>query len=121
MSNIEKLLKYQQEDEKLIRIEQEVASSEERKRYMQAKNFMTKAPEKLDQIDARAAEIERTSAKLAKAYEELAEALKDFDSLDEMVSSEGADVAFYKKSALALQDKIKSLKGEIASLSAAVK
>ena len=30
---------------------------------------MTKAPEKLDQIDARAAEIERTSAKLAKAYE----------------------------------------------------
>ena len=121
MSNIEKLLKYQQEDEKLIRIEQEVASSEERKRYMQAKNFMTKAPEKLDQIDARAAEIERTSEKLAKAYEELAEALKDFDSLDEMVSSEGADVAFYKKSELDLEDKIKSLKGEIASLSAAVK
>ena len=38
MSNIEKLLKYQQEDEKLIRLEQEAASSEERKNYVQAKN-----------------------------------------------------------------------------------
>lgn len=121
MSNIEKLLTYQQKDEELIRIEQEIASSEERKRYAQAKNFMAKAPEKLDQIDARAAEIERLSGNLNGAYEELAEALKDFDSLDEMVSQEGADVAFYKKSALALQDKIKSLKGEIASLTAAVK
>ena len=61
MSQIEQLLRYQQEDEKLIRLEQEAASSEERKNYVQAKNFMTKAPEKLDQIDAKAAELERTT------------------------------------------------------------
>ncbi len=121
MSQIEQLLKYQQEDEKLIRLEQEAASSEERKAYVQAKNFMTKAPEKLDQIDAKAAELERMAARLSAAYQELEEALKDFDSLDEMVKEEGANVAFYKKSALSLQDKIKSLKGEISSLTAAVK
>ncbi len=121
MSNIEKLLRYQQEDEKLIKIEQEAAASEERKNYVQSKNFMAKAPEKLDQLDARAAEAERTAARLSQKYDELAEALKDFDSLDEMVSNEGAEVSFYKKSALALQEKIKALKGEIASLNAAVK
>ncbi len=121
MSQIEQLLKYQQEDEKLIRLEQEAASSEERKAYVQAKNFMSKAPEKLDQIDAKAAELERMAARLSAAYQELEEALKDFDSLDEMVKEEGANVAFYKKSALSLQDKIKSLKGEISSLTAAVK
>ena len=44
MSQIEQLLKYQQEDEKLIKLEQEAASSEERKNYVQAKNFMVKAP-----------------------------------------------------------------------------
>ena len=121
MSQIEQLLSYQQEDEKLIRLEQEAASSEERKNYVQAKNFMTKAPEKLDQIDAKAAELERTTEWLNSAYEELEEALKDFDSLDEMVKEEGADVAFYKKSALSLQDKIKSLKNEIAALTARVK
>ena len=121
MSQIEQLLKYQQEDEKLIRLEQEAASSEERKAYVQSKNFMSKAPEKLDQIDAKAAELERMAARLSAAYQELEEALKDFDSLDEMVKEEGANVAFYKKSALSLQDKIKSLKGEISSLTAAVK
>lgn len=120
MSQIEQLLKYQQEDEKLIRIEQEAAASEERKKYVQAKNFMTKAPEKLDQMEARCVSLKERADKLSAAYEELAEALKDFDSLDEMMK-EGADVAFYKKSALAIQDKIKSLKADINSLTAAVK
>ena len=120
MSQIEQLLKYQQEDEKLIRLEQETASSEERKKYIQAKNFMTKAPERLDRLDANAAELERTANRLGAAYEELAEALKDFDGLDEMVQVEGANVSFYKKSALALQDKIKSIKGEINALTAKV-
>lgn len=120
MSQIEQLLRYQQEDEKLIKLEQETASSEERKKYVQAKNFMTKAPEKLDQIDAKAVELERMATRLNSAYEELAEALKDFDALDEMVE-EGADVAFYKKSALSLQDKIKSLKSEINTLTSNVK
>ena len=120
MSQIEQLLKYQQEDEKLIKIEQEAASSEERKKYVQAKNFMTKAPEKLDQIDAKAAELERMATRLNSAYEELSEALKDFDALEEMVE-EGANVAFYKKSALSLQEKIKNLKNEINSLTANVK
>ena len=120
MSQIEQLLKYQQEDEKLIRIEQETASSEERKKYVQAKNFMQKAPEKLDQMEARCAGLKARAASLSKSYDELAEALKDFDSLDEMMQ-EGADVAFYKKSALAIQEKIKALKAEVNSLTAAVK
>lgn len=120
MSQIEQLLKYQQEDEKLIRIEQETASSDERKKYVQAKNFMTKAPEKLDQMEARCAGLRSRVQRLAASYEELAEALKDFDALDEMMQ-EGADVAFYKKSALALQEKIKSLKADLNALTAAVK
>ena len=121
MSQIEQLLKYQQEDEKLIKIEREAAVSEERKKYVQAKNFLTKAPEKLDQLEAKAAQLQRTAERLGEAYAELEEALKDFENLDEMVKDEGADVAFYKKSALSVQEKIKSLKGEISALTAAVK
>lgn len=78
MSQIEQLLKYQQEDEKLIKLEQEAASSEERKNYVQAKNFMVKAPEKLEQIDNKAAELEAMASRLSRAYEELAEALQRF-------------------------------------------
>ena len=39
MTEIEKILKYQDEDGKLIKIEHEVASSNERKNLMQAINF----------------------------------------------------------------------------------
>ena len=37
MAQIEQLLKYQTEDSKLLRIEREASSSEERKNYSQAK------------------------------------------------------------------------------------
>ena len=72
MSQIEQLLKYQKEDEKLIKLEQEAASSEERKKYVQAKNFMTKAPEKLDQIDAKAAELEGNATARSNALRQAA-------------------------------------------------
>ena len=42
----EQLLKYQQEDSKLLKIEQEAAVSEERKNFIQTKSFLNKASEK---------------------------------------------------------------------------
>ena len=59
MAQIEQLLKYQSEDEKLLRLERETANSEERKNYSQAKAFLTKAPEKLDGLEAKANELTR--------------------------------------------------------------
>ncbi|MCD8040797.1 MAG: hypothetical protein LUF82_04695 [Clostridia bacterium] len=120
MAQIEQLLKYQEEDEKLLKLEQETAGSDERKRFVQSKNFLTKAPEQLERLDGKAAELTALLEKLNKSSNELEEALKDFDNLDEMVQ-EGANVTFYKKSAVALQKKIRSLKAEIAALSKSVK
>ena len=57
MSQVEKLLKYQETDEKLLKLEREMANSDERKNYVQAKNFLTKAPEKLDALEAKAREL----------------------------------------------------------------
>lgn len=96
MAQVEQLLKYQQEDGKLLKIEQEVASSDERKKYVQAKNFLTKAPEKLDQLEAKAGELQVILQSLIKRYEEICETLKDFEHVDELVQG-GAEVAFYKK------------------------
>ncbi len=115
MAQIEQLLKYQQEDSKLLRIEREAANSEERKNYTQAKNFLTKAPEKLDALDARAVELTDLLDKLNKQYAEISETLGDFDNLDELVDG-GADVSFYKKNALQITDKLKSIKAEAAAL-----
>lgn len=120
MAQIQQLLRYQEADSKLLRIEQDIANSEERKKYVQTRNFLTKASEKLDQLEGKAQELKSLLDKLNEKYAEIAETLKDFDHLDELVEG-GADISFYKRSAQNIADKIKSLKGEISSLTAAIK
>lgn len=120
MAQIEQLLKYQSEDEKLLRLERETANSEERKNYSQAKAFLTKAPEKLEALDAKANELTRLLEQLNKQYAEIAETLQDFENLDELVDG-GADVSFYKKNVLQITERLKSIKAEVASLTKAIK
>ncbi|MDE6001547.1 MAG: hypothetical protein K2G96_04415, partial [Clostridia bacterium] len=120
MAQVEQLLKYQEEDAKLLQIERDAASSEEWKNYSQAKSFLTKAPEKLEAMDGKAREIESLLDKLNKKYEEIEETLKDFENLDELVEG-GADITFYKKNATQISEKLKSIKAEINSLTKAVK
>ena len=57
MSALKELLEYQKVDGELRKIEQEIAGSEERKKYMQAKKFMESAREKLEAQDKRAVEF----------------------------------------------------------------
>ncbi len=120
MTQIEQLLKYQEEDSKLLKIERDAASSDEWKNYSQSKSFLTKAPEKLDAMDAKACELEAELHKISRKYEDIAETIKDFENLDDLVE-EGADISFYKKNATQLQDKLKAIKAEINSLSKTVK
>ena len=49
MSQVEKLLKYQEADSRLIKVEQKLNSSDERKKYIQARSYLTKASEKTSQ------------------------------------------------------------------------
>ncbi len=120
MAKVEKLLKYQAEDSKLLNIEREAANSEQWKNYSQAKSFLTKAPEKLDAMDAKALELNSILEKLTKKYEEIAETLKDFENLDDLVE-EGADISFYKKNATQIAERLKSIKSEINALVKTIK
>ena len=99
------LLEYQQVDSQLRKIELELASSEERKKYMQAKKFIEVAREKLESQEKHA--------------EELRNLREEYDDLDEMLE-EGADIAFYKKNAQTLLDKLRTVKSELARLIAEV-
>ena len=120
MTQIEKLLKYQEEDSKLLKIERDAANSDEWKNYSQSKSFLTKAPEKLEAMNAKARELESDLQRINKKYEDIAETLKDFDNLDDLVE-EGADISFYKKNATQLLEKLKSIKAEINALSKSIK
>lgn len=120
MSQVTELLKYQQEDAKLLQIEREAAQSAERKNYTAAKSFLTKAPERLDALDAKAREIAHLMQELEKKYKDIAETLADFDNIDDLLDG-GADIAFYKKNITQLTERLHAIKGEISSLIKSVK
>ena len=120
MAQVEKLLKYQQTDEKMLALEKETSQSEERKNFVQAKAFLTKAPEKLEALEAKAVELNALLDKLNKKYEEIYETLADFDHMDELIDG-GADISFYKKNVLQITEKLKSIKSEVSALSKSIK
>ncbi|MDE7214349.1 MAG: hypothetical protein K2N68_00740, partial [Clostridia bacterium] len=70
MAQVDNLLKYQQEDSKLLKIEQETAGSDERKNFVQTKAFLNKASEKLDALEAKALELGGILEKLNGQYKE---------------------------------------------------
>lgn len=120
MSQISQLLQYQQKDSELLKIEQEIASSDERKKYMQTKNYLSKASEKLDKLEAQSQGLLAQLDALNARYEEISETLKDFNHLDDLMEG-GADLSFYQRNLTQIIDKIKSLKGEIAALNSTAK
>lgn len=120
MVKIEQLLKYQQADGRLLKIEKEAAGSDERKNYAQTANFLNKASERLDYLEAKAVELTSMTDKLDKKYAEIEEILHDFEHLDELIG-EGADISFYKKNAAQISERLKSVKNETVQLEKAIK
>lgn len=120
MAVMDKLLKYQQEDSKLLKIEKEMAASDERKNLAQATAFLNKASDRLDALEAKAKELAVILTRLNEKYDEISEVLKDFEHIDELIDG-GADISFYKKNVLQLTDRLKAVKGEAAQLSKSMK
>lgn len=120
MSQIAQLLLYQEKDSELLKIEQEIANSEERKKYVQTQNYIKKAGEKLDKLEAQSQSVLTHLDVLTKRYAEISETLKDFEHLDELVEG-GADLSFYQRNLSQIIEQIKTLKSEIAALTASAK
>ncbi len=115
MAVSKELLEYQKVDGELRKIEQEVAASEERKKYIQAKKFMETAGEKLEAQDKRARELKALFEKLTEEFGEIERAIAEYADLDELVEN-GGDIAFYKKNVQSLADRLRAMKGELTRL-----
>lgn len=120
MTELEILLKYQDVDNKLIAIEQEIARSEERKNYFTAKKFLEKAAPKLEMLDNKAVDLNKRAESLTRDYIALIQEVKEFDKIDELVDG-GADVDFYLRSAQGVSEKLRVLKQEINNLVSTIK
>ncbi|MGN1235491.1 MAG: zinc ribbon domain-containing protein [Christensenellaceae bacterium] len=119
MTEFETLLHYQDVDGKLRVFEQEIASSEERKKYFSAKKFLEKASEKLEILDNKAASLERSATLLTRRYVELAASLKEFDDVDALLAG-GTDAGYLRKKVSAISDQLKAIKAELAQLTAQI-
>ena len=109
---LQAILKYQETDAKLYKLEREIAGCDERKEYVKFKKFLEAAPEKLDALEVKAAALQSEAAEITQKYNRVEESLKDFEHLDELITG-GADIAFYKKKAQALVDQLKKLKADM--------
>ena len=118
--SVQAILNYQEIDTKLYKLERELAGSEERKEYVKVKKFLEAAPEKLDSLEVKATALKTEAAEISKKYAQTEETLKDFEHLDELVTS-GADIAFYKKKAQSIVEQLKKLKADLATLTANIK
>lgn len=120
MSNLQAILEYQEIDRKLFKLENELAESEERKKYVKLQKFLKTAPEKLDSLDAKANSLKAEAESLSKKAEQVEGMLGDFEHLEELVNG-GADIAFYKKKAQSIVEQLRKLKAEIGALSGSIK
>lgn len=117
---LDELLQYQEADGKLRAIEQEIGTTEEHKKYMTALKFLKKAPEKLEALDAKAAELRLIFERLSKKYAAIADTIHDYDNLDEMVDEQGGEISFYKKNAAQIADNLRALRAEIGKLASQI-
>jgi predicted nucleic acid-binding Zn-ribbon protein len=115
MSKLQAILNYQEVDKRLLKLENEFADSEERKKYVKLQKFLKTAPEKLDALEVKATSLQAEVEKLVQKYEQTEATLGDFDNLEELLNS-GADVSFYKKKAQSVAEQLRKLKLAINAL-----
>lgn len=115
MSKLQAILNYQEMDRRLFKLENELAESEERKKYVKLRKFLKTAPEKLDALDVKANAFKAEAARLTKQYEQVEATLSDFENLEELIGG-GADISFYKKKAQSIAEQLKKLKADLNAL-----
>ena len=116
---IQAILNYQKVDQKLYKLDRELASCDERKEYVKLKKYMESAEEKLDALEAKATALKAEAIELTKRYLAAEETLKEFDNMDELIE-EGADIGFYKKKASSILDTIKKYRADLTALNKAI-
>ena len=90
MADLTAILKYQETDKKLFALERELASCEERKKYVQAKKFLEGAAEKLDSLEAKATALKGKAAEIIERSTAVEKELAELSGIDELIEG-GAD------------------------------
>lgn len=114
---IEALLKYQEVDEKLRKIEVELSSSEERKKAKSAKKYLDGVEETVVKLDNRSAELNASFNAITDELEKMKEQEEEFVKAMENIADQGSASYLLKKTDEIL-GRIKVLSQELNRISA---
>ncbi len=120
MTHLQALLSYQEIDSKLLKLDRELAESEEYKAYRKMQKFIKTAPEKLEALDLKASALTAEATQIAKQYEQMQTTLTEFENIDELVEN-GGDISFYKKKMQEITERLKKLKADAQNLEKSIK
>ena len=112
---LETMLKYQETDKGLKELENELMSSEERRKTASAKKFLDTVNDSVARMDKRAEELAGIYESLSADYRSLEEASGEFQGATEGVEDE-AEADYLKKRAEELLTRMRTLEGKIAKL-----
>lgn len=111
-----KILKYQEVDSRLKKIENELASSEEKKKAVVAKRFLDTNVETVNKLDARAAELNMAFENAIASQKRLKEQEDDFAQALQTASDEN-EINYLIKKIDELLVKIKAVESELNKIS----
>ena len=120
MTNLQALLQYQGVDAKLLKLDRELAESEEYKAYRKMQKFIKTAPEKLEALDLKATALTAQATQISTQYAQLETTLAEFENIDELVEN-GGDISFYKKKMQEIIERLRKLKSDALALEKSIK
>jgi predicted nucleic acid-binding Zn-ribbon protein len=110
---IQTILKYQDIEKDLRKIEYEIQSSDERKKAQKAKLFLIESEENVGKMDRRAQELLQLFSKAKKAYEDNAATIREYDSIAKTLKS-GDEAAYLAKKIGQVLETLKNIEKELA-------
>lgn len=114
MSKLQALLSYQATDKDLLKIEKQLAATDEKKKYAQARKFLKNAQNVLDGYEGKAIALANELSDLESRHRKVTEDLREFSEIDfEQLPENEEEVAYLKKNALSLAETVKALKKSV--------
>ena len=113
---IQNILKYQNIERELRKIENEIHSCKERKLAQKAKNFLLKTEENVGKMDRRAEELVLLLGKAKKSYEKDFATIKEYEDTIKTLASED-EASYLTKKVNQIYENLKTIEREISSIS----
>lgn len=116
----QEILNYQKKEKELIDLERSLSQSDERRKLVKAKNFLSDVDKNIKDMDDKAQTLNANFASLKAKIEKLSAELEEYNALLNK-SADEAEINYFVKKVAKLDDELSSAENEAAKIIADVK